>query len=275
METEIFVHGAMCVSVSGRCLLGAYLTKRHPNFGDCSQPCRLKYHIAPYREEKEDNKDWLTVMEEAGSWSGGGGSFILNSKDLNTLSILPQILATGVSALKIEGRNKSTHYVASVVKVYREALDTCVKDPERYFVRPEWADELERLDHRPYTTGFYAGEYDLQEAGRSQALSERRIVASVKALLMNGKAVVDVKNPFTASDSFNVLPVKYGLAPFLLRVTSLSDMNGNPVERALTNRVVVISADKDLHVGDMLRKADPSKPGLTAGCETPISLIHP
>jgi U32 family peptidase len=274
METEMFVHGAMCVSVSGRCLLGAYLARRHPNWGDCSQPCRLKYRIAPCQDETTDDHEWLTVMEEVGP-PGKGGSFILNSKDLNTLSILPQIVATGVSSLKIEGRNKSAHYVASAVKVYREALDSFNQAPDRYFVREEWSQELERLDHRPYTTGFYGEARELQEIGRSHEKSALRIAGSVKALFVNGKAVVDVKNPFTAGDSFNVLPVQNGLSPFDIRLTSLTDMNGNPMERAFTSRVVIVSADKDLRVGDMLRKVDPSKKKQPARASVPISLIHP
>jgi|WetSurMetagenome_2_1015567.scaffolds.fasta_scaffold59962_3 U32 family peptidase len=259
METEMFIHGAMCVSVSGRCLLGAYIGHRHPNWGDCSQPCRLKYKIAPWHEESQEPGEWFTVEEDGGPLYAASGSFILNSKDLNTLALLPQVVATGVSSLKIEGRNKSPHYVASVVKVYREALDSCFKAPDRYAALPAWEEELDRLDHRPYTTGFYAHELKLQEPGRSQALSDVRIVASVKALQTDGKAIVDVKNPFAKGDVLNVLPVKTGSAPFSTHITSLDDINGNPVERAVTNRIVVISADTPLRVGDMLRKKDTSK----------------
>jgi U32 family peptidase len=271
IETEIFVHGAMCVSISGRCLLGAYVSKRHPNWGDCSQPCRLKYRIAPSTEGKTDDDEWFTVEEQRGLPDLPGGSFILNSKDLNTVAILPQLTATGVSSLKIEGRNKSPHYVASVVKVYREALDVCAEDPLRYRVRQEWADELEALDHRPYTTGFYAGECELQEPGRSQERSGLRIVGTVKALLMNGNAVVDVKNPFAPGDALSVLPVKNGAAPFPLNVTSINDINGNGVERAVTNRIVVISADAALHLGDMLRR----KNTVFARPDAHSSSIHP
>ena len=161
------------------------------------------------------------------------------------------------------------------MKVYREALDSCRENPDGYSVRHEWADELDRLDHRPYTTGFYAGERELQETGRSQVLSGLRVVAAVKALLADGKAVVDVKNPFTLGDRFSVLPVKVGCDPFGAQLTSLADINGNPIDRALTNRVVVVSADAPLRVGDMLRKEDPAKATSPAGPSTPISLIHP
>jgi putative protease len=256
METEIFAHGAMCVSVSGRCLLGAYLANRHPNWGDCSQPCRLKYRIAACEEGGAEGK-WLTVEEDR-DLAGGTDSYILNSKDLNTLAILPRIAATGVASLKIEGRNKSSHYVAAVVKVYRDALDAFASDPESYRVRQWWTDELERLDHRPYTTGFYDGESRLQEPGGSEARSGLRVVGMVKGLLAGGQAVVDVKNPFSAGDTVSVLPVKTGSDPFSLRVTSISDMGGNPVERAATNRFVVISGDTLLRIGDLLRRQESS-----------------
>jgi|GEM_PF-941201 putative protease len=259
IETEVFVHGAMCVSVSGRCLLGAYLGKRHPNWGDCPQPCRLRYRIAP-QEKDLDCGEWLSVEEEFGGRDDEHRAYILNSKDLNTLSILPRIIATGVSSLKIEGRNKSAHYVGSVVKIYRAALDACINDRDRYSVLPEWTDELNRLDHRPYTTGFYGGdEYVLQETGFSQTFSSLRIVGTVKAVTMAGEAVVDVKNPFGFNDVFNVLPVRRGRMPFDARCASLTDMDHNPLNRALTNRVVLLTTNEQLSVGDMLRKEDATR----------------
>jgi putative protease len=168
---------------------------------------------------------------------------------------LPAVVATGVSALKIEGRNKSPHYVASVVKVYREALDACLKDPGGYRVLPWWSDELDRLDHRPYTTGFYAGEYRLQETGFSQVRPDVRVVGSVKSLLRGGEAVVDVKNPFSAQETLHILPVGFGERPYELRLASLTDMNGVALDRALTNRVVLVHTQRQLRVGDMLRRS--------------------
>jgi len=255
VETELFAHGAMCVSISGRCLLGAYIGGRHghANRGDCPQPCRLKYRIVPLEGDEAGDAEGMTIDEFPGISGRGGEAYLLNSKDLNTLLLLPRIIETGVSALKIEGRNKSPHYVASVVKVYREALDLCLEKPSEYFVRPQWTEELERLDHRTYTTGFYGTENDLQEVRFSQTLSGLRITGSVKGVLTSGEAVIDVKNPFTIEDTFNVLPVKKGDEPYELRLTSLTDVNGNPIGRAITHRVVLAQCGSRLRVGDMLR----------------------
>jgi putative protease len=253
IETELFVHGAMCVSISGRCLLGAYLSGRHPNRGDCPQPCRLNYRIIPDDTDLADKGQWLSVEE---SGPNEAVAYLLNSKDLNTL---PQIIDSGVTSLKIEGRNKSAHYVASVVKVYREAIDVCCSKSKDYSVKEEWSNELERLDHRTYTTGFYAGEYNLQEPDRSHTLSDLRIVGTVKGLMISGDALVDVKNPFSPLDVLNVLPVKQGAAPYDVEITQVSDINGNPLSRALTNRIVIAATSLPLRVGDMLRKKDPSR----------------
>jgi U32 family peptidase len=255
METEVFVHGAMCVSISGRCLLGAYLGKRHPNRGDCPQTCRLEYRIAPC-EGKIESDQWLTVEEESGKTADENKAYILNSKDLNTVSILPQIVSTGVKSLKIEGRNKSSHYVASVVKVYREALDAYSKDPGNYSVRSEWIDILNSLEHRTYTTGFYTGEYFMQETGSSREASNARMVGTVKAVTDNGEAIIDVKNPFGVLETLNVLPVRRNRIPFELHPVLLTDIDRNPIDRAITNRVVMLTAKETLRVGDMLRREE-------------------
>jgi putative protease len=254
IETELFIHGAMCVSISGRCLLGAYLGKRHANWGDCPQPCRLKYRIAPEKIGEDNDVDWMSVEEYPGFEGNSSVAYLLNSKDLSTVSILPRILDTGVASLKIEGRNKSAHYVASVVKVYREALDFCLENPAAYFVKPQWTEELNRLDHRTYTTGFLGGEYELQDTVKSQNLSGLRIVGSVKGIMTTGEAVIDVKNPFTQQDAFNVLPVKKGVDAYDMRLTALTDLNGNPLNRAITHRVVLVKTVDQLSIGDMLRK---------------------
>jgi putative protease len=259
IETEVFIHGAMCVSISGRCLLGAYLGKRHPNRGDCPQPCRLRYRIVP-EESKSGTDEWLTIEEETEGGAAPHRSYILNSKDLNTLPLLPGIIAAGVTSLKIEGRNKSSHYVGSTVKIYRAAIDSFIADPKRYRVEKEWVEELERLDHRPYTTGFYGDdECVMQEVGFSQTFSSFRIVGIVKAITEDGNAVVDVKNPFGNRDVFNVLPVKRGGMPYSLQCDSLTDVDHNPIDRAITNRIVFITAREPLRVGDMLRREDRSR----------------
>ena len=247
-ETELFIHGAMCVSISGRCLLGAYLAGRQANRGDCPQACRFQYDIAPKAKDGESTTEWFPAEED------GKGVYLLNSKDLNTLPILPEIIDTGVSSLKIEGRNKSMHYVSSVVKTYRAALDRYLDNLQSYRADPIWFDELEKLDHRPYTTGFYKNEYIMQETSVSKAKSKIRVVGVVKGVLEGGASVVDVKNPFYAGEKLNILPVNKKKNRFDIEFTKITDLNGNELERAVTNRVVAAEAEVKLSVGDVIRR---------------------
>lgn len=145
VELEGFVHGAMCISYSGRCLLSNYFTQnRDSNRGQCVQCCRFKYNIV---EETRPGEYFPVVEDER-------GTYIFNSKDLCMLPYLPEMYQAGLHSLKIEGRMKSIHYVATVVKVYRQAMDAYVADPEHFSVRSEWIEELEKISHRPYTRGF-------------------------------------------------------------------------------------------------------------------------
>lgn len=250
IDTEIFIHGAMCMSVSGRCLMSAYMAQRHPNFGDCNQPCRFRYRISPYEVNCEKNGEWFDVEESQ------KGSYILNSKDLCTIDILPEIIKSGVKSLKIEGRNKSIHYVASVVKTYRAALDSCFEDPSEYKVLPEWKASLDKVDHRPYTTGFYAGDIKLQEVFSSKASSNARIIGVVKALLEGGIPVIDVKNSFSNNEVIEVLPVQNTLLPYKIKISEITDLSGNYVNRAPSNRLIRVICTNNLRIGDMLRRVN-------------------
>jgi len=305
-ETEVFIHGAMCVSISGRCLLGAYYGGRHPNLGDCPQPCRVKYHIAPIDDDQSQNIEQsgllrccasrndrhyerseviqdvaftplsLTLHESRsrhdgfdveeygdfsdGSWNPGGGAYLLNSKDLCTVGILPRVIESGVSSLKIEGRNKSAYYVASTVKVYRDAIDTYAAAPNDYKVKEWWREELDAVDHRPYTTGFYDGDPIKQEVFSSKARAGYRLIGVVKAVT-GGRPVVDVKNAFSAESApINVLPVKSAKPPFDLTFGAMLEFDGADearfvnIQRAKPNRLVILDGcNEKLRVGDMLR----------------------
>ena len=147
VELEMFVHGAMCISYSGRCLLSNYMTGRDSNRGSCAQPCRWKYSLV---EEKRPGQYFPIEEDER-------GTFIFNSKDMCLLPYLPDVIESGVDSLKIEGRMKSVHYAASVVKAYRMAIDSYFENPEAFAVKEEWLEELEKVSHRSYTTGFYYG----------------------------------------------------------------------------------------------------------------------
>lgn len=162
-ELEIFVHGAMCISYSGRCYLSHYLTGRDGNKGACTHSCRWKYSLT---EEKRPG-EFFAVDEDS------HGAYIMNSKDLCLLPYLDKVIESGVASLKIEGRMKSVNYVAGVVKVYRAAIDAYFEDPKNFSLRAEWLDELEKVAHRPYTSGFFISDgkpteiYDTSKPKRS------------------------------------------------------------------------------------------------------------
>jgi putative protease len=141
LELEAFIHGAMCISYSGRCLLSNYMTHRDANRGQCAHPCRWKYYLV---EEKRPG-EYMPVIENE------RGTFIYNSKDLCMLQHIPELIDSGLASLKIEGRIKSSYYVATVVKSYRQAIDKYFENPEKYEFNPEWMDELQKASHREFT----------------------------------------------------------------------------------------------------------------------------
>lgn len=145
LDIEAFVHGAMCISYSGRCLLSNYMTGRDSNKGACSHPCRWKYHLV---EEKRPGEYYPVYEDER-------GTYIFNSKDLCLISHIPELVQAGIFSFKLEGRMKSSFYVATVVSAYRKAIDAYFADPENYKFDPEWLVELSKASHREYTTGFY------------------------------------------------------------------------------------------------------------------------
>jgi len=144
MELEIFIHGAMCMAYSGRCYLSAFRNKRSANEGDCSQPCRWEYLL--YESTRPSDP---FIIEEDERYS-----YLLSSKDLCLIEYLSEVLASGVTSLKIEGRMKSAYYVAVVTRTYRQALDTLMRQKEKYKCRQEWIDELGTVSNRGYTAGF-------------------------------------------------------------------------------------------------------------------------
>lgn len=197
LELEAFVHGAMCVSVSGRCLLSTYLTGRDSNRGQCAQPCRWKYYL---QEENRPNARY-----EIGE--GPDGSYILNANDLCTAPFLDLICKAGVDSLKIEGRAKTFYYVASVTAAYRQALDQYLADPmnDNFELRPETLDELTRTSHRHYSPGFYFGpEAARQSTDSADYLREWEFVGTVDSW-ENGAAHCQQRGKWTLGDTLEVL----------------------------------------------------------------------
>ncbi|WDV44116.1 U32 family peptidase [Clostridiaceae bacterium M8S5] len=147
LEIEAFIHGAMCISYSGRCLLSNYMTNRDANKGECAQACRWKYNLV---EEQRPNEYYPIYEDER-------GTYIFNSKDLCMINSIPDMIKSGITSLKIEGRMKSVYYVAAVVRAYRMVIDNYMKNQDSYKFNSEWFDELKKVSHRDFTKGFYYG----------------------------------------------------------------------------------------------------------------------
>ena len=145
VSLEMFIHGAMCISYSGRCLLSNYFVNRDANRGQCAHSCRWKYHLV----EEERPGEYYPVFEDK------NGTHIMNSKDLCLVEHVPEVINTGVDSLKIEGRMKGMHYVSCVVSTYRKAIDSYYEDPENYEFKEKWLDDLRKVSHRGYTKGFF------------------------------------------------------------------------------------------------------------------------
>ncbi len=198
LEIECFVHGAMCVSYSGRCLLSNYLTHRDSNRGACSHPCRWKYYLM---EEKRPG-EYMPVFENE------RGTFIFNSKDLCMIEHIPELMEAGVTSFKIEGRVKNELYVATVVKAYRDAVDAYFENKENYKVDESILTELTKVSHREYTNGFYLGKptEKHQLYTSNTYIQEYTIAAVVKSYDADtGMTILEQRNKFEKGDVLEVL----------------------------------------------------------------------
>ncbi len=243
IEVEAFVHGAMCISYSGRCLLSSVLNDRSANRGECTQPCRWSYALV----EETRPGEYFPVMED------GNGTFIFNAKDLCLIRHIPDLVTSGVHSLKIEGRMKSIHYVASVVRVYREALDRYCEDPDGYELRPEWLEELCKISHRGYTTGFYLGPpQDVDHAYRSAYIRSHDFVGVVEEVVPDGTALVGVRNRLRAGEEIEVIgPRMTAHRQILDRMTT---PDGTPVETAHPNQRIRLRLPFPVAPLDLLRR---------------------
>jgi len=241
-EIETFVHGAMCMSYSGRCVLSNYMTGRDSNRGQCAQPCRYKYFLM---EEKRPG-EYFPIFED------DKGTYILNSKDLCMIEHIPELAASGIDSFKIEGRMKSSYYVASVVKSYRQAMDSFFENPEGYVMKKEWMDNLLRSSHRQYFTGFYFGDKDTQIFESSSYIRDYDIVGIVRGF-DEEKCIVTVeqRNKVFEGDIVEVLRPEG--ENFSVQITELRDSEGNRINNApVAQMIFSFKTDKKLMNGDML-----------------------
>jgi len=248
VQLEVFVHGAMCISYSGRCLLSQYLTGRDANQGDCAQSCRWRYAL---QEEKRPGQ-YFPVLED------GRGTYILSSRDLCLLSRLPDLTAAGVDSFKIEGRVKSVHYVATVVKVYREAIDRLWQNPGGFKSDPSWWDELGKVSNRDYTTGFLDGDPALAGHGDVEGIYRRNcsFVGLVRGYHPDrGLLEVEQRNRFFRGETLEVLTPKGPNRS--LKVESMLDGEGRAIEAAPHPRqTVFVPAKTSLPEFSLLRRLE-------------------
>ena len=216
LEIEAFVHGAMCVSYSGRCLLSNYMTGRDANRGACAQPCRYQYALV---EEKRPG-EYFPIGEDA------GGAYIMNSKDMCMIDHIPELIDAGLDSLKIEGRAKSAYYAAVVTGAYRHAIDAALEGRP---LDPVWRDEVEKVSHRPYSTGFYFGEPG-QHTSHSRYVRDWQIMAVVTSCAPDGTALCELRNKLSAGDELEL--VGPGLKPVPVTVEGLTDGDGLPIPEA-------------------------------------------
>jgi len=214
LEIEAFVHGAMCVSYSGRCLLSNYMTGRDASRGACAQPCR--YHYALMEEKRPG--EYFPIEED------GQGAYILNSRDMCMIDHLDDLIAAGLDSLKIEGRAKSAYYAAVVTGAYRHCLDDALAGRP---ADPVWRDEVEHVSHRPYATGFYYGPPG-QYYDHSRYIREWQVIALVTDCDAEGNAVLSLRNKFLVGDTVEL--VGPDLRPFSMTVPEMTDGEGQPVE---------------------------------------------
>lgn len=248
-EIEVFAHGAMCISYSGRCLLSNYLSGRESNRGACVQCCRWEYEI---REKSKKDGEFLPIEEDS------RGTYILNSKDLNLISYLDELYNSGAVSLKIEGRMKSEYYLATVINAYRRAIDAYEKEGKSYALNGLYENEVSKTAHRAFTTAYALG-YNAQTVNYddSQSRGDRTFIAYV---LDSGKdekgsfAIIEMRNRFKKGDVLEVLtPTDSFNKPII--VNDLYDLDGREVEDAkFVQQKLRLYTEIPLQAGDILRK---------------------
>jgi putative protease len=248
-EIEAFVHGAMCISYSGRCLLSTFLSGRDSNRGMCTHPCRWEYSVVEALRPGE----YMPVAED------DRGTYIFNSRDLCMIEHIPEMIDAGIVSLKIEGRMKSINYLASTVKVYREAIDAYYADPEKYEVEKGWKEELASISHRGYCTGFYLEDPEqvAPNAFNEKPLKGHRFLAKVTGAVEGAPSTliwIDVRNKIFKNDPIEVLGIRGPLQ--MDKILEIRDPEGTPIEFAQPGSRVQIRVNNSYGINDLIRQAE-------------------
>lgn len=253
LEVEVFVHGAMCISYSGRCLLSSFMAQRDSNRGMCSHPCRWKYSVV---EELRPGLYHPVAEDER-------GSYIFNSKDLCMIEHIPEVIKSGVASLKIEGRMKGINYLAPVVKVYREAIDSFYSDPENYRINDDWRNELARVSHRGYCTGFYFGDPDAIVPNYTSRIcgTDHIFIGKVLSQEREGRAKIEVRNKIFKGDKIEILTA-HGPSRTDM-INDIVDADGMSMPFAQPGSEVIISLSSTCVTNDLLRRKEQACRGMS------------
>ena len=241
-EIEVFVHGAMCMAYSGRCLISNYLSSRDSNRGACSQACRYKYYLV--EETRPD--EYFPVFED------DDGTYIMNSKDLCMIDHIDDVIKSGVSSLKIEGRMKSIFYLAMTVKMYREAIDTYYKDPDNFKADPKWKNNLSKISHRRYSTGFFYGNKGEQSYESSSYVREYDIVGIVRDYDSETKvATIEQRNRVFNGDVVEIIRPK--TENFEVKLENMKNSKGESIEKANHAQMIfTANVETELRKNDLI-----------------------
>ena len=243
IQLEVFIHGAMCMAVSGRCLLSNYFTARDANRGVCAQSCRWYYKVVAENRPGQ----YHDVVEDE------DGTYIFNAKDLCTIEFIDKVIETGVDSLKIEGRMKSIYYNSTVVKQYREAIDLYLKGEYKY--NPKWLEELQTISHRLYSQGFYLGKTTEEDQNYNTNLSYSQtyqLVANVLEKRENNQYLLQIRNRLSVDDEIELIrpegdPQKFRISEFL------NTKNDEVVSVVHPNTLALITTDLVMEPKDLLR----------------------
>ena len=246
IEIETFLHGAMCMSYSGRCLLSNYMTGRDANMGDCAQPCRYKYYLM---EEKRPGQYFPIEEHEE-------GTFIMNSGDLCMIEHVDDLIEAGIASLKIEGRVKSEYYLATVIRSYRMAIDNYYNDPENYKYDPYYLDEIKKVSHRDFTSGFFYGEAN----GGSQVYEKNSYIRGydfIGIVLDYDKekkiATIEQRNRVFKGEEVEIFGP--AIKDFKQKIDYMTDDKGNDIETAnKAKQIFKIKVNQDVEKGYFLRR---------------------
>ena len=251
MEIESFMHGAMCISYSGRCLLSSYFTGRDANRGACTHPCRWKYHIV----EETRPGEYMPVNED------DRGTYIFNSKDLCMIEHIPEMIDAGIDSFKIEGRMKTALYVATVARTYRKAIDDYMESPELYRSNMEYyKSEIAKCTYRQFTTGFYFGktDQDSQIYDNNTYIKNCTYIGNVQEVTEDGLVAFEQKNKFSVGEEIECM--NFDGANTVCRVEEIYNDRMEPMESAPHPKMqLYVKLDRPVSAGMILRRQELSE----------------